>query len=511
VTNPTVVSLTFDDTNADQLAAEQTMKARGLVGTFYTVSGWVGASGYLTQGQLSSIQADGNEIAGHSVTHPDLIQVAPTEAQAQICDGRAALQNIGFRPTDFAWPFSAANATTESQATACGYTTSRAVGDIVSPASCRGCAYAESLPPADPQYLKAPDQVDSRWTLAQMEAEVTNAVNHGGGWVILTFHHVCSPIGTTNCQANQSTTPTIFNSFISWLATYRNTLSNKTSVKTVDQVVRQYMGANYPAYKAAPPVASRPPVARGVNALSNPSLETVDTNTGFPSCYQPGGWGSNTVAWAAASPGHTGNAAEQLTVSGYSNGDAKLLPTLDLYSCAPSVTPGKTYQLSTWYQSTGTTQFALYYRDANWNWNYWTSSRWFATTPAGTWAQATFTTPAVPANATAMTSGLALIANSVLVTDDYGLVDPGTAATVAALGGGSTQLLDPASAGAITVTPALLQTGGVVTAAPSAPPPAPPKAGPAHSTARPEVPGRGKAPSNTKIAVPESGGPIGKG
>lgn len=511
VTHPTVVSLTFDDTDADQMAAEQTMKANGLAGTFYTVSGWMGASGYLSLAQLNTIQSDGNEIAGHTVTHPDLIQVAPTESEAQICDGRAALQNSGFHPTDFAWPFSDANATTEQQAARCGYTTSRGLGDIVSPQSCTGCPYAESLPPADPHYLKAPDQVDSTWTLAQMKAEVTKAVNHGGGWVILTFHHICTSIGAANCQADQSTTPKIFNSFISWLATYRNTVANKTSVKTVDQVVRQYMGANYPAYKSASSIVSRPPAAPGVNALSNPSLEAVDSNTGFPSCYQPGGWGTNTVAWAAASPGHTGTAAEQLTVSGYSSGDAKLLPTLDIYTCAPSVTAGKTYNVSTWYQSTGTTQFALYYRDTNWNWYYWTSSPWFATTPDGTWAQATFTTPAVPANATAMTFGLALIANGALITDDYSLVDPGTATSVAALATGSPPLLGTVDLAPATVTPAFLPTGSELAAGPSAPPQGPPKAGRSHSTARPEVPGSGKVKNNTKIAVPEWVGPVGKG
>ena len=44
-TTPTVVTLTFDDSNADQLPAEQTMKTNHLVGTFYTVDGWVGLPG----------------------------------------------------------------------------------------------------------------------------------------------------------------------------------------------------------------------------------------------------------------------------------------------------------------------------------------------------------------------------------------------------------------------------------------------------------------------------------
>jgi peptidoglycan/xylan/chitin deacetylase (PgdA/CDA1 family) len=76
-TSPVTVSLTFDDSNADQLPAEQTMKSLGLHGTFYTVSGWVNQPGYLTLANLQQIQADGNEIAGHTIEHPDLPTLAP--------------------------------------------------------------------------------------------------------------------------------------------------------------------------------------------------------------------------------------------------------------------------------------------------------------------------------------------------------------------------------------------------------------------------------------------------
>ena len=71
-----------------------------------------------------------------------------------------------------------------------------------------------------------------------------------------------------------------------------------------------------------------------MNALTNPSLETINSTTGFPSCYQTGGWGTSTVAWANSSNAHTGTVAENLMVSNYSSGDAKLLPTLTGYPIA---------------------------------------------------------------------------------------------------------------------------------------------------------------------------------
>jgi peptidoglycan/xylan/chitin deacetylase (PgdA/CDA1 family) len=476
--SPTVVSLTFDDGDADQMAAEQTMKANGLAGTFYITTGWTDAAGYLTKAQLNTIQADGNEIAGHTVTHSDLTQVPTSEAKAQICNGRATLQSWGFKPVNFAYPFSTATPAVEQLAAQCGYNTSRGLGDVHSPASCADCPWAESMPPADPNYLKAPDQVDSTWTLATLQNQVTSAVNNGGGWVVLTFHHICSNIGAADCQADQSITPTVFNQFVSWLATYKNTAANKTTVKTVDQAVRQYKGASYPAYKNATSVAPKPVAAAGVNALTNPSVETTDAATTFPSCFQAAGWGTNTAAWASTSPGHTGTKAQKLTVTGYSSGDAKLMPNLDLVTCAPSVTPGKTYNLSTWYQSTAISQFALYYRDASGAWFYWTSSPWLAATATPTtWTQATFTTPAVPANATAVTFGLALIANGTLTTDDYSFVDPGTATAPASLSTASS---------------------GTAAAAPTAQ-----RQQPAAAAA--EVPGAGSRPG-TQVAAEPTGG-----
>ena len=92
-TSPTTVSLTFDDSNADQLPAEATMKAAGLHGTFYTVSGWVGMPSYLTLANLQQIQADGNEIAGHTIEHPDLPTLDQDEQMREICNDRVNLIN----------------------------------------------------------------------------------------------------------------------------------------------------------------------------------------------------------------------------------------------------------------------------------------------------------------------------------------------------------------------------------------------------------------------------------
>ncbi len=206
---------------------------------------------------------------------------------------------------------------------------------------------------------------------------------------------------------------------MTWLA---GQAANGVTVKTVQQVIG---GSFKPGVTVNPPA----PAAAGVNALTDPWLTSIDANTGFPGCYQPGGWGTNTVAWGHTtnvSPGApAGSQSENVTVTNYSSGDAKLLPTLDLGACTPTVVPGNSYQISVMYESTAISQFALYYRTTNGAWAYWTSSPWLAA--ASTWTQATFTTPAVPAGANGVSFGLALIANGTLTTDDYSFVLPGAA------------------------------------------------------------------------------------
>jgi peptidoglycan/xylan/chitin deacetylase (PgdA/CDA1 family) len=423
-TTPVTVSLTFDDSNADQLAAEQAMHAAGLHGTFYTVDGWLNQSGYLTTAQLAQISGDGNEIGGHTVEHQDLPTLASAEQEREICNDRANLISLGYQPTDFAYPYGDAD-TTEAYAKACGYNSARGLGDVVDPqGDCVGCVYGETTPPPDPYYLRAPDEVDSTVTLAQMEQQVTNAQAHKGGWVIYTYHHICSDIGAADCPSDLSTTPTIFNAFMTWLA---GQATHGVTVKTVKQMIG---GTFKPAVTINPPAAAAP----GVNALVDPWLTSTDASTGFPGCYQPGGWGTNTVAWATDTdvpPGApAGSQSQALTVTSYSSGDAKLLPTLDLGACTPTVVPGNSYTVSVQYESTAITQFALYYRTTTGAWAYWTSSPWFAA--SSTWTTATYTTPAVPAGANGVTFGLALIANGTLDTNDYSFVLPGSASSHAA-------------------------------------------------------------------------------
>jgi len=404
----TIVSLTFDDGNADQMAAVQALDSAGLKGTFYIATGWVGAPGYFSRTQLNAIAADGNEIGGHSVTHPDLTTLPADEVARQICQSRQTLTDWGFRVTSFAYPYAAVDNAVEAAVKDCGFNSARGLGDIRSRFGCADCDYAESIPPADPYYTRALDEVDSSWTLADLQDAVTNAETHGGGWVQFTFHHICDD----SCDS-LGVTSSLFQDFVQWLAA--RAASHGTVVKTVDQVVGGAVKPVVPSSGTTPPAP-----APGVNGIRNPGLEDIGSN-GLPSCWMAGGYGTNTPAFSLVSPGHTGQYAERIIMTGYSSGDAKLLPTLDLGSCSTTVTPGHEYTLKGWYTSDTVTQFEVYLRDGDGYWRYWTASPWLAASPD--YVEAAWQTPAVPAGSTGMSFGLNIFSNGTLTTDDYGLFD----------------------------------------------------------------------------------------
>lgn len=402
----TVVSLTFDDANANQKAAVAILDKYKVDGTFYVPSGYVGQPGYLTLADLNTMKAAGHEIGGHTISHQDLATLPADELKRQVCNDRVWLSAQGFSVRSFAYPFASVNAAAKAAVSACGYNSGRGLGDLrsVSPES-RSFPVAERIPPADAFETKALEQVESSWTLNDMKAAVTRAEPRGG-WVQFTFHNVCA----SGCEIN--VTPATLDAFVSWL-TKRNNILQSTVVQTVGNAVG---GAVKPVVNG--PVAG--PVGPGVNAVTNPGLETLDAD-GTPACWMKGGYGANTASLDVVSPGRSGARATRVTVSGYVDGDAKWLQRFDLGGCSPTVVPGHTYSLRSWYTSSGVTQFAVYLRDSAGAWHYWTSSPWFAA--ASSFTQAVWETPSIPAGMTGMSFGLTVFGNGDLVTDDVAAYD----------------------------------------------------------------------------------------
>jgi peptidoglycan/xylan/chitin deacetylase (PgdA/CDA1 family) len=233
----TLVSFTFDDGHASHAATLSMLSSHGMTGTYYINSAMVGSSSYyMTWPQIHALADAGNEIGGHTLHHTNLTTVNLATAQQEVCDDRQNLLNEGFSPVaSFAYPEAAVNATAKQVVQQCGYTSGRGVGNIYSGGVCGGCPYAETIPPEDAFELKTPESAGSGTTLADLQSYVTDAETHGGGWVILTFHGIC----TTSCTGGNTLNTSTFTAFLDWL---QPRSADGTVVRTVGQV----MGAPVP-------------------------------------------------------------------------------------------------------------------------------------------------------------------------------------------------------------------------------------------------------------------------
>jgi hypothetical protein len=155
--------------------------------------------------------------------------------------------------------------------------------------------------------------------------------------------------------------------------------------------------------------------------INNAALATRGPG-GVPACFQTAQSGSNTAQFSYQPAGGPGGAgAETIRMTGWSSGDAKLLPTLDLGPCAPPAQPGQRYSVAEFYRSSQPVRFDLYYRTTAGNWVYWTTSSAMPAADGEEWAQASWDTPAVPRGATAISFGLAIGGNGTVSVSRYSL------------------------------------------------------------------------------------------
>ena len=166
-------------------------------------------------------------------------------------------------------------------------------------------------------------------------------------------------------------------------------------------------------------IAPPPPALPGVNTLRNPSLETEGSD-GFPQCWTGAGYGTNKVVWTRVTDAADGRYAEKLDMTSRTDGDAKLIPSMDSANCSPTVTVGRPYVLGVSYKSSAPTFFTLYRQDANGTWSYWTRSPPFAA--SDTYVAVSWQSPPVSAGTVAVSFGLTLDSVGSVTTDKYSLV-----------------------------------------------------------------------------------------
>jgi hypothetical protein len=140
-----------------------------------------------------------------------------------------------------------------------------------------------------------------------------------------------------------------------------------------------------------------------------------------PDCWTVGGSGTNTSSSTTTSDAHSGSEAETVSISSFTSGDRRLQVTQDLGQCAPPVIPGDKYTTTAFLKGSGTLKWVAYYRTEQGVWQYWTQSPNLSV--SSSYAQQSWTTPAVPAAATALSVGISLRSTGSFTADDFTLAD----------------------------------------------------------------------------------------
>jgi endoglucanase len=220
----TVVTIQFDDGNADQINALTPLQARDMVATFYINSGFIGDPTHLSVADLHGLSAAGDEIAGHTIDHANIKKLKTADARSEVCTDRNTLLGWGFPVTSFAYPFGSYDAGSEQVVHDCGYNSGRGVSGVDDTKT-----YAETIPPLDPYGLRMTPSIKQGTTVATVEGYVTAAETHGGGWVQLLIHHLCD-----QCDAYSMTVPD-FTAFLDWLQ--GEVAAGRVVVATTDDVI----------------------------------------------------------------------------------------------------------------------------------------------------------------------------------------------------------------------------------------------------------------------------------
>jgi len=218
-----IVSVSFDDGWANQYKnAYPVMQQDGLIGTYNIISGELtDQPDYMSVTMLKNLLSSGNEIASHSVTHPDLTTVSPTALVTEMSQSQATLQQtLGVPITDFAYPYGAYNANTIAVGKQY-YQSQRSVN--------AGYNTKDNL---DLTQLKI-YEVDSNVSQAQVQGWINGAVQQHA-WLVLVYHEIATtPVDPTDSLYD--TQPTDFTAEMTYLK------NSGAAVETVHQAINEIL------------------------------------------------------------------------------------------------------------------------------------------------------------------------------------------------------------------------------------------------------------------------------
>jgi len=179
-----MVSVTFDDGWASQYDnALPILEKYGVPATMYVLSGSINTPDYMSHAQIQAFASRGDEIASHTVTHPDLTKLSAAELENELAQSKATLQQM-FGPSvglDFASPYGAYDATTTA-AVRKHYATQRNTDD------------GFNAQAGFDAYNILVQNVDSSTTTATVQRWI-NTAKANNTWLVLVYHEVGVSLG----------------------------------------------------------------------------------------------------------------------------------------------------------------------------------------------------------------------------------------------------------------------------------------------------------------------------
>jgi peptidoglycan/xylan/chitin deacetylase (PgdA/CDA1 family) len=125
------VCLFFDDGWQNQYdVAFPILKTNGFKASFAIITGSIGMdrgtfAGRMNVTELKELQAYGMDIASHSKTHPDMINLTSGQLYDEVVDSKNVLKQMGFNVKTFVYPFGEWNVTIEDYVKNAGYVCAR--------------------------------------------------------------------------------------------------------------------------------------------------------------------------------------------------------------------------------------------------------------------------------------------------------------------------------------------------------------------------------------------------
>uniref|UniRef100_A0A7V3JAZ1 NodB homology domain-containing protein n=1 Tax=candidate division CPR3 bacterium TaxID=2268181 RepID=A0A7V3JAZ1_UNCC3 len=225
-TLPRCVIMFDDGYSSTYNVAYNYMQPRGLKGTVYMISDWIGTSGKLTQENLNTMYNAGWAIANHTSDHSNLSLLTQEQVQEKLIACRDALNTLGFTRSSrhVAYPYGAYSSEALAAMSACGMLTGR------------DTASTYNFPPVEDLHLLHVKSCQASVSLSTAKQWIDYTLKSGSTLCLLFHDLVESPSGVNWAISD-------FQALIDYI------IARRLKCVTIDE---WYEGLTNPRYRSVP-------------------------------------------------------------------------------------------------------------------------------------------------------------------------------------------------------------------------------------------------------------------